>query len=42
MLVQGGIVSLTKTITRSFGLNENVLAFSIALVLLTLRWLKVL
>jgi 3-oxoacyl-[acyl-carrier protein] reductase len=27
---KGGIVSLTKTITRSFGLNENVLAFSIA------------
>ena len=27
---KGGIISLTKTITRSFGLNENVLAFSIA------------
>ena len=27
---KGGLISLTKTITRSFGKNDNVLAFSIA------------
>ena len=27
---KGGLVSLTKTITRSFGVKDNVLAFSIA------------
>lgn len=27
---KGGVVSLTKTITRSFGIKDNVLAFSIA------------
>lgn len=27
---KGGLISLTKTITRSFGVNDNVLAFSVA------------
>ena len=27
---KGGLISLTKTITRSFGKNDNVLAFSVA------------
>ena len=27
---KGGLISLTKTITRSFGINDNVLAFSVA------------